>query len=174
LGIHIESNDTRPIKATQLALDIIRANEIAIENSKTGKVTTVVAILKIFGDKFGNSRNANPKKLLNKPNKRLNSKKKHLNRPLKRHNGLSESVSDTSERLIVKQKTIRVLLDTGSSGDLLFIRKGSQKYIPTMKRAVPQSWGTSNGTFKMNKVGDITLSFVDYSLSKSVHLTPAR
>jgi len=116
--------------------------------------------------------NANPGKLLNKPNKRLNSKKKHLNKPLKRHNGLSEIVSNTSERLIVKQKTIRVLLDTGSSGDLLFIRKGSQKYIPTMKRAVPQSWGTSNGTFKTNKVGDITLSFVDYSLSKSVHLTP--
>jgi hypothetical protein len=31
---------------------------------------------------------------------------------------------------------IRVLLDTGSSGDLLFIAKGSQKYIPTLKRAV--------------------------------------
>ncbi len=41
-----------------------------------------------------------------------------------------------------------------------------------MKRAVPQSWGTSNGTFKTNEVGDITLSFVEYSLSKSVHLTP--
>jgi hypothetical protein len=67
-------------------------------------VTAVVAILKIFGDKFGNSRNTNPKKLLNKPNKRLNSKKRHLNRPLKRHNGLSETVSDTSERLMVKQK----------------------------------------------------------------------
>jgi hypothetical protein len=103
-GIHLESTDTRPIKATKLALDIIKANEIAIENSKTSKVTAVVAILKIFGDKFGNSRNANPKKLLNKPNKRLNSKKKHLNRPLKRHNGLSESVSNTSKRLIVKKK----------------------------------------------------------------------
>jgi hypothetical protein len=110
--------------------------------------------------------------LLNKPIKRLNSKKKHLNRPLKCQDGLSESVSDTSERLIVKQKTIRVLLDTGSSGDLLFVRKGSQKYIPTMKWAVPQSWGTSNGTFKTNKVGEVTLSFVEYSLSKSVHLTP--
>jgi hypothetical protein len=128
-------------------------------------VTAVVAILKIFGDKFGNSWNTNPNKLLNKPNKRLNSKKKHLNRPLKRHNGLSKTVSDTSERLMVKQKTIRVLLDTGSRGDLLFIRKGSQKYIPTMKRAVPQSWGTSNGTFKTNKVGDITLSCVDYTCS---------
>ena len=135
-------------------------------------MTAVVAILKVFGDNTRNSRNANPGKLLNKPNKRLNSKKKHLNRSLKHHDDFSESISDTSERLIVKQKTIRVLLNTGSSGDLLFVRKGSQKYIPTMKRAVPQSWGTSNGTFKTNKVGEVTLSFVEYSLSKSIHLTP--
>ena len=55
-GIHLESTDTRPIKATKLALDTIRANEIAIENSKTGKVTAVVAILKVFGDKFCRTR----------------------------------------------------------------------------------------------------------------------
>ena len=90
-----------------LALDTIRANEIAIENSKTGKVTAVVAILKVFEDKNCNSRNANPGKLLNKPNKRLNSKKKRLNRPLKCHNGLSKSVSDTSKRLLVKQKNYK-------------------------------------------------------------------
>ena len=41
-----------------------------------------------------------------------------------------------------------------------------------MKRAVPQLWGTSNGTFKTNQVGELTLSFVEYSLSKSIHLTP--
>jgi len=132
-GIYLKSTDTRPIKATKLAPDTIRANEIVIESFKTGKVTAVVAILKVFGDNTRNSRNANPGKLLNKPNKRLNSKKKHLNRALKRPNELNESASDTSERLIVKQKTIRVLLDTGSSGDLLFVRKGSQKYIPTLK-----------------------------------------
>ena len=103
-GIYLESTDTRPIKATKLALDNIRANEIAIENSKTGKVTAVVAILKVFGDKIGNSRNANPEKLLNKPMKRLNSKKKRLSRPLKCQDSLSETVSDTSERLIVKKK----------------------------------------------------------------------
>ncbi len=98
----------------------------------------------MFGENIRKPRNANPGKLLNKPNKRLNSKKKHLIRSLKHHDDLSESVSNTSERLIVKQKTIRVLLDTGSSSDLLFVRKGSQKYIPTIKRAVPQLWGTSN------------------------------
>ncbi len=67
---------------------------------------------------------------------------------------------------------MRVLLDTGSSGDLLSIRKGSHKYISIWKRNVPQSLGTSNGTFQTRKVGDIDISFVEYSASKSVHLTP--
>jgi hypothetical protein len=70
--IDLKSTDTRPIKSTKQALDVIRANEIAIENSKTSKVTVVVAILKVFGDK-SNPRNSN---LLIKPNKWLNLKKK--------------------------------------------------------------------------------------------------
>jgi hypothetical protein len=37
---------------------------------------------------------------------------------------------------------------------------------------VPQSWKTSNGTFQTKKVGEIDISFVDYSTSKSDHLTP--
>jgi hypothetical protein len=79
---------------------------------------------------------------------------------------------DTSKRLIIKQKAIRVLLDTGSSGDLLFLEKGSNKYIPIVSRAVPESWSTSNGTFKTKKVGEVMLSFVEYSASKKVHLHP--
>ncbi len=64
------------------------------------------------------------------------------------------------------------MLNTGLSGDLLFIKKWSQKYIPTVKRAVPQSWGTSNGTFQTKKVDTIDISFMEYSASKSVCLTP--
>jgi hypothetical protein len=79
---------------------------------------------------------------------------------------------DASERLVVKHKTIRVLLDTGSSGDLLFLEKGSHKYIPVVSRAVPKSWSTSNGTFKTKKVGEVELSFIEYSASKKVHLHP--
>ncbi len=41
-----------------------------------------------------------------------------------------------------------------------------------MKRAVSQSWGTSSGTFQTKKVGTIDISFMEYSASKSVHLTP--
>jgi hypothetical protein len=143
---NLESTDTHPIKATKLAIDISKANKIAIETSKISKVTAVFVILKVFGDTPNNSWNSKPGKLLSKPNKRLNLKKKGLNRSSKHHGGFREPFSNASQRLIVKQKTIRVLLDTGSSGDLLFIAKGSQKYIPTLKRAVPQSWGTSDGT----------------------------
>ena len=67
-GVQLNSIDTRPIKATKLALDTIRANEIAIENSETGKMTAVMAILLVFGDNTHNSRNANPGKLINSPN----------------------------------------------------------------------------------------------------------
>ncbi len=91
-GVQLKSTDTHPIKATKLALDTIGANEIAIENSKTGKVTAILAILNVFGDNTRNSRSANTGKLLNKPNKRLNSKKKALNRPKKHLKRLRRSI----------------------------------------------------------------------------------
>jgi hypothetical protein len=50
MGIDLKSTDTHPIKAPKLAHDVIRANEVTIEHSKTSKVTAVVAILKVFGD----------------------------------------------------------------------------------------------------------------------------
>jgi hypothetical protein len=74
--------------------------------------------------------------------------------------------------LKVKNKTIRVLLDSGSSDDLLFIKKGSRKQISVVKRVFPQSWGTSNGTFFTDRVGNIEISFVEYSASKKVRLQP--
>ena len=72
----------------------------------------------------------------------------------------------------MKSKTIRVLLDTGLSGDLLFLEKGSNRYIPVVNRAVPESWSTSNGTFKTKKVDEVKISFVEYAASKRVHLCP--
>jgi hypothetical protein len=41
-----------------------------------------------------------------------------------------------------------------------------------VKRAVTQSWGTSNGTFVTDRVGNIEISFVEYSASKKVRLQP--
>jgi hypothetical protein len=75
-----------------------------------------------------------------------------------------------SSGLYVKNKTIRVLLDSGSSADLLFMKKGSSKCISVVRWVFHQSWGTSNGTFITDKVGDIEISFVEYSASKKVRL----
>jgi hypothetical protein len=62
---------------------------------------------------------------------------------------------NASSGLYVKNKTIRVLLDSGSSGDLLFMKKVSSKHISVVKQVAPQSWGTSNGT--LSQTGWATL-----------------
>jgi hypothetical protein len=64
------------------------------------------------------------------------------------------------------------MLDSRSSGDLLFMKKGSSERISVVERVIPQLLGTSNGTFVTDKVGDIEISFVEYSASKKVRLQP--
>ncbi len=71
---------------------------------------------------------------LNCTNLTLNSKKTHSDC------AKTPDPSVTS-RLHVKNKTRRVLLDSESSGDLLFMKKGSSERISVVKRVVPQSWG---------------------------------
>jgi hypothetical protein len=50
--------------------------------------------------------------------------------------------------------------------------KGSSKCISIAMQVVPQSWGTCNSTFVTDKVGDIEISFVEYSARKKVCLQP--
>jgi hypothetical protein len=52
------------------------------------------------------------------------------------------------------------------------MKKGSSKCISVVKQVVPQLWGTSNGTFNTDRVGDSDISFVEYSASKKVCLQP--
>jgi hypothetical protein len=87
---------------------------------------------------------------LNSTNLKLKSKKTHSDCAKKPDPSVCYG-------LTVKNKTIRDLLDSGSSGDLLFMKKGSNKCISIAKQVVPQSWGTSNGTFVTDKVGDIDI-----------------
>ena len=42
----------------------------------------------------------------------------------------------------------RVLLDSGSDGDILFQRKNDKLKVPYTKRITPQFWHTSMGLFK--------------------------
>jgi hypothetical protein len=41
-----------------------------------------------------------------------------------------------------KQKLVRVLLDSGSDGDLIFVDKDKPMLLPSSKRLVPQWWNT--------------------------------
>ena len=61
---------------------------------------------------------------------------------------------------------MRVLLDTGSDGDLAFHKKGTTKCLPYLKRKVPNSWHMSNEYFHTKGSGAVTLKFTEYSKRK--------
>jgi hypothetical protein len=121
------STEPRPIKVTRTAAETISGEQKAIENAKIGKLTAVDAVMYLNGKTKVNLCSANSRK------------KQDPNR-------LGAAIGAQQETGS-PQKTIRVLLDTGLSGDLLFLEKGSTTCIPVVRRAVPESWGTSNGTF---------------------------
>ncbi len=52
-----------------------------------------------------------------------------------------------SNKHYYKQKLVRVLLDSGSDGNLVFIDKDKPMLLPPLKRLVLQSWNTLNGMF---------------------------
>ena len=45
----------------------------------------------------------------------------------------------SSNKKVKRKKAIRVLLDSGSDGDLLFHKKGVTKHFPYLARQVPKS-----------------------------------
>jgi hypothetical protein len=77
-----------------------------------------------------------------------------------------------SSKKVPVKKTIRVLLDSGSDGDLLFHKKGAAKQFPYLARQMPKTWHTSNGDFHTKWKGDIQLKFFQYSNSKRVLVQP--
>jgi hypothetical protein len=65
-----------------------------------------------------------------------------------------------------KQKLVRVLLDSGSDGDHVFVDKDKPMLLPSSNRLVPQSWNTLNGMFQTKCKAEIELNFFEYSDSK--------
>ena len=80
--------------------------------------------------------------------------------------------SKTSRKKVPKQKIFRILLDSGSNGDLLFHKKGTSKSFPYLVRQVPKSWSMSNRDFQTQGKGSLGVNFFEYSNSKEVFLTP--
>jgi hypothetical protein len=60
-----------------------------------------------------------------------------------------------------KQKIVRVLLDSGSNGDLIFVNKDKPMLLPYSKRLVPQSWNTLNGIFQTRHKARVELNFFE-------------
>jgi hypothetical protein len=59
------------------------------------------------------------------------------------------------------QKLVRVLLDSGSDGNLVFVDKDKPMLLPSSKRLVPQLWNTSNGMFQTKHKAEIELKFFE-------------
>jgi hypothetical protein len=88
-----------------------------------GKVTAVVAVMHLYGNTTSRSIRDNAKISAKKTKLESKSKKLDLKQSKKSLKEAELPPKDTSKGLIAKHKTIRVLLDTGSSGDLLFFGK---------------------------------------------------
>eukprot|EP00985_Skeletonema_marinoi_P011286 scaffold5355_cov97-Skeletonema_marinoi.AAC.2 len=58
---------------------------------------------------------------------------------------LTKAQENTGEKHV-----LRMLFDSGSEGDIMFMSKKMQRDLPwdMMSLAFPVTWGTSNGTFK--------------------------
>jgi hypothetical protein len=61
---------------------------------------------------------------------------------------------------------IKVLLNSGSDGDLYFLQKGKDKPFPYLTRQALKSWRMSNGSFQRNGRGKLRLKFFEYSASR--------
>ena len=75
-------------------------------------------------------------------------------------------------RCCTSNNIIKVLLDSGSDGDLLFHEKGTPMHFPYLTRQVPLSWHTSNGSFLTKGRSEVTLKFFEYSNSREYTVTP--
>ena len=85
---------------------------------------------------------------------------------------MMEDKSGKSKSPKDKFKVLRVLLNSGSNGDLLFLPKGKYPVAPLKKRIAPKNWRTSNGTFQTTDVGDLEVTFPEFLTSKVATFQP--
>ena len=76
------------------------------------------------------------------------------------------------DRHCTSNNIIRVLLDSGSDGDLWFHEKGTPMHFPYLTRQVPLLWHTTHGSFLTKGRSQVVLKFFEYSNSQEYHVTP--
>jgi hypothetical protein len=116
----LQSTQPRKIKVTDSISNSKRADAKALENAKTGKVTTVVTVMHLYGNTTSRSISDDAKICAKKAKLESKLMKLDLKGSKKGIEEAEPPPKDTSKGLIAKHKTVRVPLDTGSSGDLLF------------------------------------------------------
>ncbi len=67
---------------------------------------------------------------------------------------------------------VRVLLDSDSNGNLIFVNKDKPMLLPYLKRLVPHSWNTLNGIFQTRRKARVELNLFEYSECKRYHVEP--
>ena len=77
-----------------------------------------------------------------------------------------------SGRHCTSNNIIRVLLDSGSDGDLLFHEKGTPMHFPYLTRQVRLSWHMLNGRFLTKGRSKVVSKFFEYSNSWEYTVTP--
>jgi hypothetical protein len=87
-------------------------------------------------------------------------------------NGIEHSRRCRCTKKLLFTKKIRVLLDTGSDGDIWFHRKGATKRFPYTERQVVKSYHTSAGVFHTKGQAKFEMKFFEYSESKHYTIRP--
>ena len=80
--------------------------------------------------------------------------------------------SEHPGRHCTSNNIIRVLLDSGSDGDLWLHEKGAPMHFPYLTRQVPILWHTLNGSFLTKGKSQVVLKFFEYSNSQEYTVTP--
>ena len=66
----------------------------------------------------------------------------------------------------------RVLLDSWSDGDLIFVDKEAKSKFLIKKKSNSQKWHTSTGEFSSSKVANVEFKIPEFSNSNTIRLSP--
>ena len=72
----------------------------------------------------------------------------------------------------LSMKFWRVLLDSGSDGDLIFLDKEAKSKFIIKKDLNSQKWHTSAGDFSSSKVANVEFKIPEFLNSKTIRLSP--
>ena len=65
-----------------------------------------------------------------------------------------------------RTRPLRILLDSGSDGDIAFLTRSDFLKYEAVRRSYPSTWNTSNGTFHTSEVAKMDLLFPEFSQSR--------